>query len=201
MDSNLDFTNPVTIVVVVAVVLLLLVAFGVALVQRNRRRRSENLRLRFGPEYDRMVSLTNSRKNAEAKLEAREKRIELLKIRDLKPAERMQFLAAWDVVQSRFVDHPRGAVIEADELVSSLLHARGFPAERFEQRAADLSVDHAPVVESYRAANEIAVRAGKDAASTEELRMAMRYYHRLFEELLQAEMHYEPKQALLKQAV
>jgi len=195
MNSDLDFTNPVVIVVVVAVALLL-VAAGVTLVLRNRRRRSENLRQRFGPEYDRLLRQTNSRKDAEAKLEAREKRVELLKIHDLKPAERTQFLAAWDVVQSRFIDHPRGAVIEADELVSSLLQARGFPAERFEQRAADLSVDHAQLVESYRAANEIVARAGKDAASTEELRVAMRYYHRLFEELLQAETYPELKKAV-----
>jgi hypothetical protein len=192
---NFDFTNPAMIIGIVAVVLLI-VCLAIAIVMRRRRQRTEDLRLRFGPEYDRLLRQSTSRQDAEARLLAREKRIELLKIRDLKPAEREHFLAGWQVVQSRFLDHPRGAVIEADDLINSLLKARGFPDERFEQRAADLSVDHAGLVERYRAANEVTTRAGGNAASTEELRTAMLNYHALFNDLVQGETRVELKQAV-----
>ena len=195
MNFDFDFSNPAMMIGIAAVILLILF-LTIAMIERKRRERTRALRMRFGHEYDLMLRQADTRKIAEAKLLAREKRVELLKIRDLKPSERAQFLSAWDVVQSRFIDHPRGAVIEADELINSLLKTRGFPSERFEQRAADLSVDHAHLVESYRAANEITVRAGKNAATTEELRMAMLYYHALFEDLAQAEAHVELKQAV-----
>ena len=47
------------------------------------------------------------------------------------------------------------------------------------------SVDHPRVVENYRSAHEIALRVGKDAATTEDLRTAMIHYRSLFEELVQ----------------
>jgi len=187
---NIDYTNPAMLIGATAVILFI-VFLTVAIIERKRRERTRNLRLRFGHEYDLLLRQMDSRRNAEARLLAREKRIELLKIRDLKPNERTQFLAAWDLVQSRFIDHPRGAVIEADELINAVLRARGFPSDRFEQRAADLSVDHAPLVESYRAANEIAVRAGKNQATTEEMRRAMLYYHAMFDDLLQIDARLE----------
>ncbi len=192
---NFDFSNP-AVMIGAAVVVLLILFLAIAMVERKRRERTRALRLKFGHEYDLMLRQSDTRKNAEERLLAREKRVELLKIRDLKPGERAQYISAWDVVQSRFVEHPRGAVIEADELINSLLKARGFPSERFEQRAADLSVNHAHLVESYRAANDITVRAGKNAATTEELRMAMIYYHALFEDLAQAETRVELKEAV-----
>ncbi|MGC1461572.1 MAG: hypothetical protein WA802_05180 [Terracidiphilus sp.] len=187
---NFEHINPAMIVGAVAVVLLVL-SLVVVIVERKRNEKTRNLRLRFGPEYDLLLRQSDSRKNAEDRLLAREKRIELLKIRDLKSMERTQFLAAWELVQSRFVDHPRGAVIEADELINAILRTRGFPSERFEQRAADLSVDHADLVESYRAANEITTRAARNLATTEELRLAMLNYHALFDDLLQVETRFE----------
>jgi len=183
---NFDNISPAMIVGVVAVILLILF-LGIAILERKRRERTRNLRMRFGPEYDLLLRQLDSRRDAEERLLAREKRIQLLKIRDLKPSERAQFLAAWELVQSRFIDHPRGAVIEADELINSILRARGFPAERFEQRAADLSVDHARLIEAYRAANDVTKRAGRNSATTEELRMAMLSYHALFDDLLHVE--------------
>jgi hypothetical protein len=183
MNFDFDFSNP-AMMIGLAVAVLLVLFLGVAIVERKRRERTRNLRVRFGPEYDLVLSQMDTRKKAEARLLARKKRIELLKIRELKPNERTQFVNAWELVQSRFVEHPRGAVIEADELINSILRARGFTADRFEQRAADLSVDHSSLVESYRAANDITVRAGKNSATTEELRMAMLYYHALFQDLV-----------------
>jgi hypothetical protein len=65
------------------------------------------------------------------------------------------------------------------------MKSRGYPVSDFDQRAADISVDHPRVVENYRSAHEIALRLGKDQASTEDLRAAMIHYRSLFEELVQ----------------
>jgi len=61
---------------------------------------------------------------------------------------------------------------------------RGYPMDDFDQRAADVSVDHPQVVENYRAANAISHRHAQGQASTEELRRAMVHYRSLFDELL-----------------
>jgi len=61
---------------------------------------------------------------------------------------------------------------------------RGYPMADFEQRAADISVDHPVVVENYRVAHEIALRHSRGEASTEDMRKAMVHYRSLFEELL-----------------
>jgi hypothetical protein len=108
-----------------------------------------------------------------------------MKIRELDATEREHFSAQWVSLQARFVDYPKGAVTEAGELVSSLMQARGYPVTDFDQRAADISVDHPKVVENYRSAHAIALRLGSGEASTEDLRSAMIYYRSLFEELVQ----------------
>ena len=114
----------------------------------------------------------------------REKRVERLEVRDLDPTERERFSAQRQSLQSRFVDDPKGAVTEADSLVSSVMQARGYPVADFEQRAADVSVDHPRVVTNYRSAHEVALRLDKGEASTEDLRTAMIHYRSLFEELV-----------------
>src|SRR5208283_1497693 len=124
----------------------------------------------------------------------RETRVEKLHIRDLDQAERGRYLARWQATQTRFVDYPKGAVTDADELVCSLMQTRGYPVSDFEQRAADISVDHPRVVENYRSAHEIALRVGKDGATTEELRTAMIHYRSLFEELVQVPAAVERKE-------
>ena len=167
------------------VVIVLLIVVGVALFVRNRRKTTAGFRNRFGPEYDRAVLEHGSEHKAEAKLADRETRVEGLKIRTLTPAERGRFSADWQSVQSRFVDHPKSAVTEADELVSSLMQARGYPVADFDQRAADISVDHPRLVENYRSAHGVAVRLGRDEASTEDLRTAMIQYRNLFNELVE----------------
>jgi hypothetical protein len=126
-----------------------------------------------------------SERRAEAQLADREKRVEKLRIRDLDPTERERFSGQWRSLQSRFVDDPKGAVTEADELVSSLMQTRGYPGADFDQRVADISVDHARVVANYRSAHEITLRVGKGDGSTEDLRTAMIHYRSLFEELVQ----------------
>ena len=111
----------------------------------------------------------------------------MLKIRNLDPMERERYLREWQEVQARFVDYPKGAVTEADELVCSLMRTRGYPVADFDQRAADISVDHPQVVENYRSAHTIALRLGRGEASTEELRTAMIHYRSLFDELVQVQ--------------
>jgi hypothetical protein len=64
------------------------------------------------------------------------------------------------------------------------MSARGYPVGDFEQRAADISVDHPVVLEDYRAAHEIALRQTKGQANTEDLRQAMIHYRALFEDLV-----------------
>jgi hypothetical protein len=172
-------------VIVLAVVVILVIAMLAVMYVRKRRSTTVDLRQKFGPEYERAVREHGSERKAEAKLVDREKRVEKLNIRDLDPIERERFLERWTSVQSRFVDSPKGAVAEADDLVSSLMKTRGYPVSDFDQRAADISVDHPRVLGNYRSAHEIALRVGKDEATTEDLRTAMIHYHSLFDELVQ----------------
>jgi hypothetical protein len=124
----------------------------------------------------------------------KQERVEKLNIGDLDPMERERFSKQWESVQSRFVDSPRGAAAEADDLVSSLMKIRGYPVSDFDQRAADISVDHPRIVDNYRSAHEIALRVGKDEASTEDLRTAMIHYRSLCEELMQVPTIVERKE-------
>jgi hypothetical protein len=179
---NVNWLDPK--VIVLAAVAIVIIAVLAWLYVRKRRSTTAGLRQKFGPEYDRALRESGSERKAEAKLTDRQDRIDKLNIRELDPAERERFLKQWESVQSRFVDSPKGAVAEADDLVSSLMRARGYPVSDFNQRAADISVDHPRVVENYRSAHEIALRVGKDASTTEDLRTAMIHYRSLFEELV-----------------
>jgi len=169
-----------------------IVAMGAWLYVRKRRDTTAGLRQKFGPEYDRAVLAHGSK--AEAKLADREKRIEKLNLRDLDLLEHERYSKEWQAVQFRFVDSPKGAIVEADDLVSSVMKVRGYPVADFDQRAADISVDHPRVVENYRSAHQIALRAGKEGATTEELRTAMIHYRSLFEELVQVPVTIERKE-------
>ena len=180
---SLNLMDPKFMALVVVVILI--IAALAWLYVRKRRTMTADLRQRFGPEYERAVRQHGSERKAEATLEDREKRVEKLNIRDLDPIEHERFLQRWESVQSRFVDSPKGAVAEADDQVSSLMKTRGYPVSDFDQRAADISVDHPRVVENYRSAHEIALRVGTSGATTEDLRTAMIHYRSLFEELVQ----------------
>jgi hypothetical protein len=148
------------------------------------RRRSEQLRERFGPEYDRTVHEVGDVRKAEASLAARAKRVEAFHIRPLTPDEADRYTAAWQRVQNQFVDDPGRAITEADKLVGEVMTARGYPVGEFDQRVQDVSVDHPDVVMNYRAAREIALQHGQGRANTEDLRQAMVHYRALFRDLL-----------------
>jgi len=181
-------------VIVLAALVVLIIAVLFLLYVRKRRSTTADLRKKFGPEYDRAVRVHGAGRKAEAKLEDREKRVEKLNIRDLDPMEHEHFSKRWESIQTRFIDSPKGAVTEADDLVSSLMKTRGYPVSDFDQRAADISVDHPRVMENYRSAHEIAVRVGKNEATTEELRTAMIHYRSLFDELVQVPASVERKE-------
>jgi hypothetical protein len=187
---NWNLMDPRLIALAAGVIVI--VAVGTWLYVRKRRRMTAGLRRKFGPEYDRAV-LTHGSK-AEAKLADREKRIDNLNIRDLDAMEHQRYSKQWEAVQSRFVDSPKGAIAEADDLVSSVMKVRGYPVTDFDQRAADISVDHPRVVENYRSAHQIALRSGKEGATTEELRTAIIHYRSLFEELVQVPVAVERKE-------
>src|ERR1700678_1546180 len=175
----------------VVIIVIVVVAWMYA---RKRRNTTATLRKEFGPEYDRAVLVHGTGRKAEAKLEDREKRAEKFHVRDLDPGGLELFLTRWESVQPRLGDPQKGSVAKADDLVSTLMKARGYPVSDFDQRAADISVDHPRVVENYRSAHEIALRVGKDAATTEDLRTAMIHYRSLFEELVQAPTIVEKKE-------
>jgi hypothetical protein len=191
----MPFHFTTTELIVAAFVLVLVVILAAAAYLEHRRKRTVGLRSRFGTEYDRAVVKHGSSSKAEAKLADRETRVEALKIRDLGATEHDRFVAEWHTVQSRFVDHPKAAVTEADDLVNALLEARGYPHAAFEQRAADVSVTYPRVMENYRLAHAVAVRLGEVEATTEQLRNAMIQYRAIFDELLQPQKHSEARTA------
>jgi hypothetical protein len=166
----------IAIIVVILIAAALLV--GLSVVKRRRR-----LRDRFGPEYDRAVS-EHGRREAEAELAERERRVRHLDIKPLSPTARAQYASEWTAAQEQFVDAPQSAVTGAQTLVTAVMKDRGYPTEAFDQTVADLSVEHAATLDHYRAAHDISQRAGSGAASTEELRQAMIHYRALFTELL-----------------
>src|ERR671937_2616575 len=173
----------VWIVIAVAAVVVLALLLWSAL----RARRTRTLKEGFGPEYDRTVADAPSRREAESDLAERQKRREELEIKPLDPGARERYRSEWQRAQERFVDDPPGAVGDADRLIQDVMRERGYPVHDFEQRAADLSVDHPEVVSNYRAAHGISVANERGKASTEDLRTAMVHYRSLFAELLEVE--------------
>ncbi len=166
------------IVVVVAIIVLAVIY------TRDRQANRARLRERFGPEYNRAVQQHGSESRADAQLTDRARRVEKLHVRELTPVERDRFTNQWNALQLRFVDSPKGALAEADNLISMVMQTRGYPMSDFEQRVADVSVDHPVVVENYRAAHAIATRVRNNEAGADDLRKAMIHYRTLFEDMV-----------------
>jgi len=167
------------------VIIVVALAISGALVWYLQRQRSEHLRQRFGPEYDRIRTEVGDARRAEERLAQREQRVQKFNIRSLNPEERTRFSEVWRHVQKLFVDDPKGAINEADHLVNEVMSARGYPMADFKQRSDDISVDHPVVVQHYRIAQEIADRNRANTATTEDLRQAVIHYRALFEDLLE----------------
>jgi hypothetical protein len=178
------------------IVIGILVALAVVIIAfvLVRKRQTDELRGKFGPEYERLVREHGDPRQAESELSERVERVKQLHIKPISPEDHDRFAEAWRSDQARFVDDPQGAVMEADRLVADLMQVRGYPVGDFEQRAADVSVDHPHVVQNYRVAHDIAVRQQRGEASTEDLRVAMVHYRALFDDLLDA-TEQEPREA------
>ncbi len=173
-----------TTYLIIAVVLVLVIIGAILYIVFTRRKHSERLQEHFGPEYDRTVQTLGDEKKAQVELDERKKHVEALDIRPLTDIERARYLADWTAVQSKFVDEPGQAIVDADRLIMEVMQVRAYPVSDFEQRAADISVNYPALVSNYRAAREIALKNEQHQANTEELRQAMIYYRSLFEELL-----------------
>jgi hypothetical protein len=183
-------TTTETVVLLVLAALVVIGALGF-MSMRNRRNRHEELRRRFGPEYERAINQHNGNvARAERDLVARERRVQKLKLHPLDEGDRVRFAADWSNLQTRFVDDPSGAVTAADDLIGRVMLARGYDGEALERRVEDLSVEHANVIEHYRAARVLADANREGRANTEELRQAFVHYRALFADLL--EKHAEP---------
>jgi len=194
----------------IALIVCFIVVAGGVIVYLLQKRRSARLRQRFGEaEYESAVAERGGRRPAEAVLDERAKRVQSFHLRDLTPSDRARFLTSWEQVQKHFVDMPAGAVAEADQLLGDVMATRGYPVGDFEQRAADISVDHPQVTQNYRAAHAIALSHLNGQASTEDLRRAMIHYRALFDELVrdsatavgqtavpESRVDYEPNAAL-----
>jgi hypothetical protein len=161
----------------------LAVIVGAALYMQ--RRRSQAMRDRYGAEYIATVDQLGDRHKVEAELRRREKRVHAFDIRPLPAAEIDRFSERWVAAQAAFVDDPGPAVGQADDLLAEVMQARGYPVSDFEQRAADLSVDHAELVANYRIAHKVAELHERGKADTEDLRRAMIAYRALFDDLLE----------------
>ena len=171
--------------VTMVAIILAVVAIAAILWIYFQKQKTQKLRTKFGPEYDRLVEKEQGNvRRAEAVLDGRQKRVSKFDMRALNREECDRFAADWRNAQEHFVDDPRKAVSDANALVNQALSARGYPMGDFEQRAADISVEHPQVVENYRVAHDIAVRDKSSQATTEELRRAMQHYRSLFEHVL-----------------
>jgi nitrogen fixation-related uncharacterized protein len=191
VEINVNTTAIVILAVVVAVILITLGLIVLLWLRRSRR-----LREQFGPEYKHAVRHYGDARKAETELAAREKRVRQLEIRPLTNEEQSRFAEGWRRTQARFVDEPSKAVDEADGLIKEVMQTRGYPVGDFDQRAADISVDHPNVVTNYRAGREIAARNKSGKATTEDLRQAMMHYRSLFEELMEVAEPVTSKEAI-----
>lgn len=178
-------------VVVVAVIALV----AVLATSAARRKRTERLEGHFGPEYERTVDEAGDQRAAEKELVARERRRQKLDIVALHPEARARYDDHWRTVQTGFVDNPSAAVGDADRLVTMVMRERGYPVDDFDQRIADVSVDHPDVVEHYRAAHTLHLAQEQGDIGVEAQREAFVHYRALFERLLETSNEDTPKEA------
>jgi FtsZ-interacting cell division protein ZipA len=179
-------TTALVIGAIVIVAILVVAAWSSARRHRSEGlQRSEKLREQFGPEYERTLVEKGDTRSTENELTARQERVSQFDIRHLAADEGQRFNDEWQVVQASFVDDPSTAVHDADALVGRVMAARGYPVSDFEQRSADMSVDHSPTLGHYRAAHDIALRDAQGQANTEDLRQAVISSHVLFSELVE----------------
>jgi hypothetical protein len=183
--------------VLIAAAIVVIAAVAILVTRSaNSRKRTERLKERFGPEYERTVGEAGEQSGAEDELAARERKRDKLDIIPLSPGAREKYADSWRTVQTAFVDNPSSAVGDADRLVTQVMRDRGYPIDDFDQRAADISVDHPKVVENYRTAHSIYLLQQEGDVGTEDQREAFVHYRALFEKLLETDKDKDnPKEA------
>jgi hypothetical protein len=127
-------------------------------------------------------------------------RVDHFEIRPLGRAMHHRFSEEWASVQAMFVDDPNKAVEQADDLAAEVMRARGYPVGDFEQRAADVSVQHPTVAEHYREAHAIATaqRGDRGDGDPAALRRAFVHYRALFGDLLASPAHGRGKRTVTR---
>jgi hypothetical protein len=175
---------PVWIWFFVAALILIAIAGSIVALSASRRRRTDRLRQQFGPEYDRTVAESGEQQVAEKELVARKRNRDKLDIRPLSRDALQAYSHRWRQVQTAFVDSPSTALDDADRLLTDVMRERGYPVDDFDQRAADISVDHPAVVENYRSAHAIHRSKQNGGNNTENQRQAFVHYRALFDKLL-----------------
>jgi hypothetical protein len=178
--------NSSTLVIAVAIMFAIgvLIALVTVIWLSVSNRRTKQLKSKFGPEYRRVARAEGSAAQAEQILLQREKRLQKLEIKPLTETQKQEFADAWEHAQAEFVDDPTAAITHADVLVQEVMSVRGYPVADFDQRVADVSVDHPVVAQNYRLAHEIAERNEQGEVGMEKLREAMLHYRALFADLL-----------------
>jgi hypothetical protein len=127
---------------VAAVVVIVLVALAVMASKRRRRERDE-LRARYGSEYDRTVRAAGGERAAAADLHERERERETLSLRSARDDERDEIRARMAALQYRFVDDPHQVLLETQRVAVDALRVRGYPVvDDREKGLRALSVDH-----------------------------------------------------------
>jgi hypothetical protein len=177
----------------IAALVLIAIAGLIVAVSAGRRRRTERLKQQFGPEYERTVADAGEQQAAEKELVTRERKRNKLDIRPLTGDALQAYTHRWRQVQTAFVDNPSSALDDADRLLTDVMRERGYPVDDFDQRAADISVDHPTVVENYRAAHTIHLSNQNGDAGTEKQRQAFVHYRALFDKLLDQDNNDRPQ--------
>ena len=175
-------TTTILIIGFFAAAVIVMIVCGIWLWSRSRR--TKQLRSKFGPEYNRVARAEGDAAQAEQILQERQKRVKKLDIKPLTTQQRNEFADAWEHAQAKFVDDPTAAVAQADILVQDVMTIRGYPVVDFDQRVADISVDHPAVAQNYRIAHDIAEQHEREDIGMEKLREAMLHYRALFADLL-----------------
>jgi hypothetical protein len=172
--------------IAIAVAVVVVVAVAAATTTRRRRqRRTQDLRARFGGEYERALESSGGRRKGEEELERRLDRRSELEIAPVRSSERDAYEAEWREIETQFDEAPLPALTRADALAATVLADRGYPMQTaFDRRAGVLSVDHPEAVEHYRRAHATLRRADEGGLSREDLYESLQHYRALLDDVV-----------------
>jgi len=102
----------------------------------------------------------------------------------LPASARLRYLDAWEALQKRFDVEPEAVIRESDRLVQTIMRERGYPTGDFGRVDALLAADQARLLDDYRFAHRISVKAETDAVSENDARRAVAAFGAVFEALL-----------------